>query len=70
MEVYDDGNEHEDISATFEIGANREGWITRDYQKMTVTGRPMDDSEQDHVEWSFEYPIKGGKLLTKTKEIK
>mmetsp|Transcript_39743 Transcript_39743/g.35140 ORF Transcript_39743/g.35140 Transcript_39743/m.35140 type:complete len:158 (-) Transcript_39743:4-477(-) len=68
MEIIDDDK---DATATFEIGANREGWITRDYQKMTITARPIDsDSEKDQVQWSFEYPIKGGKLLTKTKEIK
>ena len=73
LEVLDDGNanDYEDILATFEIGAKRKGWITRDYQQMTVIGRPINSqSEQDHVEWSFEYPLKGGKLLTRTQQIK
>ena len=69
MEI--DGITAEDATATFEIGPKREGWITRDYQKMTITARPIDsDSEQDQVEFKIEYPIKAGKLLTKTKAIK
>lgn len=66
-----DGITAEDATATFEIGPKREGWITRDYQKMTVTARPIDsDSAEDQVQFTFEYPIKGGKLLTKTKQLK
>eukprot|EP01084_Bolivina_argentea_P097776 175761_1 len=68
-----DDNKADDILATFEIGPQREGWITRDYQRMVLIGYPVDTGsyiEENKREWKFEYPKKGGKLLTKTRPLK
>lgn len=76
LEVLNVNDQSKDILAKFEIGPKREGWITRDYQTMEIISIPVDssndndESKKDQVIFSFEYPIKGGKLLTKTKELK